>query len=94
MEQEPMIRIDLPHDLEVRLRGDWHDVDQAAKEALLLQAFREGKLTHYELSQALGLNRWETNALLARHHLYEGSVTFDDLEADRKTLERVLGPVR
>jgi len=88
-----MIQIRLPSDIEQRLRDDFGDLDQAAKEALLLQAFRDGRLTHYELSQALDLDRFQTGAFLKRHKVFEGSLTLEDLEEDRKTIERVLGPV-
>jgi len=89
-----MIQIELPDEIEARLRRDLGDLDQAAKEALLLQAFRDGKLSHYELSQALDLDRFETDALLQRHGVTEGTLTFEDLEQQRKTLDRILGPVR
>ena len=89
-----MIQIQLPTDLEERLRHDLGDLNQAAKEALLLQAFRDRRLTHFELSQALDLDRFETDAILKQHHIFEGSPTLADLEADRQTLDRVLGPVR
>ena len=56
-----------------------------------MDLFRRGKLTHFELSQALGVDRIETDAFLKRHNAYEGSLTASDLDADRQTLERVLG---
>jgi hypothetical protein len=43
---------------------------------------------------ALGLDRFETDALLKRHQVFVGGLTLADLELDRKTLEEVLGPVR
>ena len=89
-----MIQIQLPNEIEERLRRDLGDLDQAATEALLLKAFRDGKLTHYELSQALGLDRLGTNAFLKRNNVFEGSLTPRDLEADRSTLDRVLGTDR
>jgi len=89
-----MIQIQLPGDIEQQLRRELGDLNRVAKEALLLQAFREGKLTHYDLAQALGLDRFQTNAFLRRHNVFEGSLTLEDLEEDRKTLDRVLGPVR
>jgi hypothetical protein len=86
-----MIQIQLSSEIEDLLRRDLGDLDRTATEALLLQVFREGKLTHYELSQALGLDRFETNAFLKRNGVYEGSLTPHDLDADRSTLDRVLG---
>lgn len=86
------ISFQLPEELAKTLQEQLGDLDRAAKEALLLQAFREDKLTHYELSRALGLDRFQTNVFLKRHKVFEGSLTLEDLEADRQTLDRVLGP--
>jgi hypothetical protein len=51
-------------------------------------------LSHYELSSILGLDRFETDAYLKRHKVFEGSLAMDDLEADRQALERVAGKAR
>jgi len=59
-----------------------------------VELFRRGKLSHLELSKVLGLDRFETDAYLKQHNIFEGSLTMEDLEADRQTLERVLGPNR
>jgi hypothetical protein len=42
----------------------------------------------------LGLDRFETDAYLKRHNVFEGSLTMADLDADRETLERVLNKAR
>lgn len=86
------VSFQLPDELEQKLRSQSHDLEGEAKAAYVLELFRCGKLTHYELSQILAIDRPETDALLKKHNVYEGSITFDDLEADRQTLERVLGP--
>jgi predicted HTH domain antitoxin len=88
------VTFQLPADVEQKLRAESRDLEGEAKEAYAVELFRRGKLTHYELSKVLGLDRVETDAFLKRHNVYEGSLTDDDLEADRKTLERVLGPAR
>lgn len=88
------ITFDLPAALETRLRDGTGDLSAYALEAFAVQCFREGKFTHFELCQALGLDRFETDALLQRHRVEEGSLTLDDLEADRETARRLLGPVR
>lgn len=80
----------MPADLEQKLRRDTPNLDADVKEAYALELFRRGKLSHYELSQVLGLDRFETDAFLKRHRVFEGSLTMADLEADRRTLERVM----
>lgn len=88
------VTIQLPHEIEQRLRTASPDLETEATEAVALDLFRRERISHFELSQMLGLDRFETDAYLKRHHVFEGSLTMEDLEADRQTLDRVLGPVR
>ena len=46
------------------LAPDDRDLNRAALESLAAQAFAEGKLTHAEVAEVLGLDRWQTDALL------------------------------
>jgi predicted HTH domain antitoxin len=87
------VTIELPAELERALRGSESDLGSAAKEALAVSLFRQGRLSHAELGRALGLDRFETEALLKRHQV-TGGTTLADLEVDRSSLEQVLGPVR
>jgi predicted HTH domain antitoxin len=70
------VSFQLPNDLEQNLRHDLTDLDGEAKEALLVALYRRGKLSHYALSQALGLDRFETEDMLRKHNVTEdlGSV--------------------
>jgi predicted HTH domain antitoxin len=88
------VTIQLPSDLEQRLRAESPDLDTEAREAVALDLFRRGKVSHYELSKVLGLDRFETDAYLKRHNVVEGSLTMQDLDEQAETLDRVLGPVR
>lgn len=88
------VTFELPADIEKRLRAESLDLDAEAREASALELFRRGKLSHFELSQVLGLDRFQTDAYLIQHKVYEGSLTAEDLEADKQTLDRVLGPVQ
>jgi predicted HTH domain antitoxin len=88
------VTIQLPPDVEQRLRAEFADLDNQAKETLALDLFRRGKLSHYELSKVLGLERFQTDAYLKRHNVIEGSLTMEDLDEQAQTLDRVLGPVR
>lgn len=87
------INLNVPPDLEQKLRAETPNLDADVTEAYLLELFRRGTLSHYELSQALGLDRFETDAYLKRHKVFEGSLTMEDLEEQRQILEQVLGPV-
>ena len=88
------VTLDLPADLVEKLRRETVDLDADVKEAYVLELFRRGKLSHFELSCVLGLDRFATDAYLQRHQVYEGSLTMADLEADRQTLERVMKKAR
>ncbi len=87
------VTIQLPNEVELRLRAESADLDAEAKETVALDLFRRGKLSHYELSKVLGLDRFETDAFLKRHNVIEGSLTMQDLDEQSQTLDRVLGPV-
>jgi len=88
------VTFQFPDEVEQRLRAQTPNLDAELKEAAALELFRQGKVSHYELSQVLGLDKYETNTYLKRHNVYEGSLTMEDLEADRQTLDRLLRPVR
>lgn len=85
------ITLNLPADAEERLRRETANLDRDATEAFALHLFRLGRLSHFELSRALGLDRFETDAWLKQRNVFEGSLTMEDLESDRLTLERMLG---
>lgn len=78
--------------LEDQLRRDLNDLNGAAKEAFLVSLYRQGKLSHFELSQELGMDRFQTDAVLKKHNVTEDLPTLDELEADRQTLDRLLKP--
>jgi len=85
------LTIELPIELEQTLRRELGDLDQAAKEALLVELYRQDKLTHYELSQALGLERFETDALLKKHNVTEDLPTAEELADDLARLTQRVG---
>ncbi|MBW3543610.1 MAG: UPF0175 family protein [Planctomycetes bacterium] len=85
------VTLDLPTDVEERLRRESATLDADVQEAFALELFRRGKLTHFELSRVLGLDRVETDALLKQRGIFEQSLTSEDVEQDRQTLERLFG---
>lgn len=88
------VTLELPAELEEKLRRETSNLDADVTEAYALELFRRGILSHYELSRALGLDRLETDAYLKAHKVLQGSLTMADLEADRHTLDRVMGKVQ
>lgn len=83
--------LNLPEDVETRLRSSGGDLGAEVREAFALELFRESRLSHAELSHVLGLDRFQTDALLKRRGIYENSPTSADLDADRATLDRLFG---
>lgn len=89
-----MLSIPLSPELTRALQSVGGTPDLAARETLAVSLFREGRLSHLELSKVLELDRFETDAVLKRHEVVSGGLTLSDLEMDRTTLDRVLGPVK
>ena len=88
------VAVDLPAEVEDRLRAESGDLSAAVREGFLLDLFRRGLLTRYGLSQALGLDRFETYALLKRHQIFDESLTHDDVDADVAAARELLGTPR
>ena len=84
------VTLNLPPDVEEKLRQETPDLESDVRRTYTLDLFRRGMISHVELSNLLGLDRYETGALLKRHSIFEGSPSMGDLEADRGTLERVM----
>jgi hypothetical protein len=84
------VTVDLPGDAEQRLRAESPDFSTAVREGFVVNLFRRGILSHYELGQALGLDRFETDALLNRHRLTEQSPTHEEVDAEVKCLKDFL----
>ncbi|MEX0642190.1 MAG: UPF0175 family protein [Pirellulales bacterium] len=84
------VTVELPADLEQRLRVETPDLESHAKEAMLVELYRQDKLTHYELSQALGLDRFETDGVLKRHKVTEDLPTADEIEEGLRWLRKLV----
>jgi predicted HTH domain antitoxin len=84
----------LPPEVEERLRAEVPDLSGAVREAFAIDLFRRGILTHHGLGQVLGLDRFETDALLKRHRVADGSLTHEDVDADVRSLDELLATPR
>jgi len=76
------VTIQLPADVEERLRAESPNLDSEAREAMLVELYRQDRLTRYELSQSLGLSRFETDGVLKKHRVTEDLPTSEELEQD------------
>ena len=86
------IAVNLPPEVEERLRAESGDCSTAAREAFAIELFRRGILSHHDLGQSLALDRFETDAMLKRHKLTEHALTHKDVDADVKGLNDLLAP--
>lgn len=59
------ISFDLPRDITEQVNGT--DLNSKAREALLVELYREEKITQHQLGEALGLDDYETDGLLKRY---------------------------
>lgn len=87
------IAFQIDQELENQLRRELPNLDRAAKEAFLVSLYREGRLSHAGLATELRIGRFEVDAVLKQHHVTEDLPGPEDLEADLRTLDRVLGPL-
>lgn len=88
------VTVNLPPGAEERLRAESPDLPAAIREAFALDLFRRGILDRYGLSQTLGLDRFETFALLKRHQMFDGTLTHEDIDADVRSINELIGPPR
>ena len=86
------VSFDLPTDIEQFLRHKLGNLDQAAKEAALVELYRQEKLTHHQLSKALGLSRLETNGVLKKHNVTEDLLSVEEFSRQVEDLGRSVGP--
>ncbi len=78
------ITVELPGDIAQR-----PDPGHQALEALAIEGYRSGALTHYESSQLLQLSRLEFDGLLTRRNIDAHAYDVEDFEQDVETLERL-----
>ncbi len=84
------ITFGLPPDLEQNLREKLGDLDQAVKQAALIELYREDKISQRDLGQALNLDRFEVDALLKKHNVTEDLPTLEELNRDFEKLSRLV----
>jgi predicted HTH domain antitoxin len=87
----PTISFQLPDDVERQLRRKLGDLEAVAKEAALVEIYRQGQLSHGKLAESLGISRYETDALLKRHNVSENLLTREEFDQQLNGLRRSLG---
>jgi predicted HTH domain antitoxin len=77
------ITVKLPDDLAQR-----PNPGREALEALVIEGYRSGKLSHYQASQVLGLSRFQFDGFLKQRNIYDHAYDVEDLKQDEETLRR------
>ena len=78
------ILVQLPDDL-----AQHANPGREALEALVIQGYRAGSLSHYQASQLLGLTRFQFDGFLKDHDISDHAYGMEDLDNDRKTLDQL-----
>ena len=78
------ITVELPDDVAHR-----PDPGREALEALAIEGYRSGALTHYEASQLLQLSRFEFDAFLKARSIFDHAYDIEDFEQDLETLRQL-----
>ena len=80
------ISIDLPSEIAQELNATASDFGREAKEAYLVELYRQDRISHHQLTEALGLNRGEANGVLKLHKVPSGPATVEELRAEVASL--------
>lgn len=86
------ITIELPSAIEEKLRMEHGDLAAVGKEALLTELYREGRISHGELAEALGVSRSQVDEVLKRRRVTEDLLTGQELAEQVAGLRRLLSP--
>ena len=82
------VTLDIPDELAPALIPEGQDSARAALEAWGLEAYRQRRLSGYQLRTLLGLpSRWDLHALLKEHRI--AMYTLEDFEQDLATNEEL-----
>jgi hypothetical protein len=80
------ITLDIPDELAALLIGPGDDPGRAALEAWGLEAYRQRRLSGYQLRKLLGLpSRWDLDGFLKEHRVEK--YTVEDWEKDWATIQ-------
>ena len=82
------VTFELPKDVERDLRERFGDLGQVAKEAFLVQSYRENSLSVGQIARILQRGVIETQAWLSERGA-QIDYSLQDLEEDRETLDKL-----
>ena len=78
---------EIPQDIEQQLRTDGVDLNREAKELYLMEQYRQARITHRQLQEALDLSFHEAEHLLKQRGLGQ-DLDIEEFEAGRDLLRK------
>jgi Uncharacterised protein family (UPF0175) len=81
------ITFEIPHDIEEQIRTDGTDLNRDAKQVYLMEQYRQAKITHRQLQEALNLSFHETEQMLKQRGLGQDLV-IEEFETSRGFLRK------
>ena len=84
------ISIELPPNVEARLRAELADLDEVAKLGLAVEAYRSTKLSLGQFAELLGISQYEADGILKERGVTL-SLSEAELTAERDALQRLIG---
>ena len=78
------IFVEIPEDI-----AQHPEPGRAVLEALAIEGYRVGTLSHFQAGRLLGLSRFEFDGFLKKRGIYDHAYDETDLAEDRQTLRRL-----
>jgi predicted HTH domain antitoxin len=82
------ISFEIPWNIERRVHSEGADPSHEAKIAYLIDLYRQERITHDDLSEALGLGYHQTQQLIKQHGVGD-DFTLTEFEAERTVLREL-----
>jgi len=84
------LTVEIPDDVAEKLAAMGHDPARTALEGVAIEGYRSGALTAHQTRELLGFEtRHELDGFLKVHNIWEHAYSLDDLEDDRRTMQRL-----
>lgn len=85
------IQFEIPKEIEQELASQVGDLNQAAKEALIIESYRAGRLSIGQVARIMGFGtRFDAESWLGKRGV-TWNYSIEELEADREALKKAFG---
>jgi hypothetical protein len=85
------IEISVPDDLIKAIGASPSDLPRRAFEAMVSEAYRVGNISHAQVGEMLGLDRWKTDAFLKKAQAHRACER-EEFSGDLATLRKLAAP--